>query len=522
MATLPLFEHTPLEDIPAIVNGIRATFRAHKSRPLEYRRVQLRKLYWGLHDNQDIIVEACKRDIGKSSFETHLTELGMVMNDIIYLADNLEKFAKDEPAEDVALANKLFGPKIRKDPLGTVLVIGAYNFPIQLSLGPLIGAISAGCTAVLKPSEAAPNAAAVMQKIIAEHLDPTAYTVIQGAIPETTALLDQRWDKIFYTGSANVGTIIAKKAAETLTPVALELGGKNPAIISKNADPRLAARRLLWNKILNAGQVCVSQNYILIDKEILPAFIKEIKIALKEFYPNGAQNSPDYGKIVNTRQFTRLKKMLDETSGKILLGGTMSEKDLFLEPTVVQVDSLTDSLVVDESFGPLIPVFAVTDLDEAIQIANEVDGTPLAIYPFGNSKETEKVLSQVRSGGAGVNDGCFHLSIPTLPFGGVGGSGTGAYHGRASFETFTHRRSITTTPGWVEGLLAIRYPPYSLAKQKKAAGMNARKPNFDRQGKRIGWLKWLVGGATGKPGLGLAVLIFAVSVRLYLQRRSKL
>jgi beta-apo-4'-carotenal oxygenase len=367
-----------------------------------------------LHDNQDLIVEACKRDIGKSSFETHLTELAMVMNDIIYLADNLAKFAKDEPAEDVAFANKLLGPKIRKDPLGIVLVIGygvlicssetkvtrmnadrcaahrAYNFPVQLSLGPFIGAIAAGCTAVLKPSEAAPNAAAVMQKIIAEVLDPSAYTVIQGAVPETTALLDQKWDKIFYTGSANVGTIIAKKAAETLTPVALELGGRNPAIITKNADPRLAARRLLWNKILNAGQVCVSQNYILIDKEILPAFLREIKIALKEFYPNGAQNSPDYGKIVNTRQFARLKRMLDETSGKIILGGTMDEKTLFLEPTVVQVDSLTDSLVVDESFGPLIPIYAVSNLDEAIQVANEVDGTPLAIYPFGNSRETEK------------------------------------------------------------------------------------------------------------------------------------
>jgi len=361
-----------------------------------------------------------------------------------------------------------------------------------------------------------------MQKVIAESLDPSAYTVIQGAVPETTALLDQKWDKIFYTGSANVGIIIAKKAAETLTPVALELGGRNPAIISRNADPRLAARRLLWNKILNAGQVCVSQNYTLVDKEILPAFLREIKIALTEFYPNGAQNSPDYGKIVNARQFARLKRMLDETSGKIVLGGTMDEKTLFLEPTVVEVNSLTDSLIVDESFGPLIPVLAVTDLDEAIQIANEVDGTPLAVYPFGNSKDTEKVLSQVRSGGAGVNDGCFHVSIPTLPFGGVGGSGTGAYHGRASFEAFTHRRSITTTPGWMEGMLDIRYPPYSLAKQKQFALMNNRKPNFDRKGNATGWLKWLVGGAKGKGGLGLAALIVAISVRLYLQRRSKL
>lgn len=229
-----------------------------------------------------------------------------------------------------------------------------------------------------------------MQKIIAESLDPSCYTVIQGAIPETTALLDQKWDKIFYTGSANVGTIIAKKAAETLTPVTLELGGRNPAIITKHADPKLAARRLLWAKTLNAGQVCVSQNFTLVDREILPAFLKEMKNALQEFYPQGVKNSPDYGRIVNLRQFQRLKKMLDESSGKIVIGGTMDESDLFIEPTVVQVESLDDSLIKDESFGPLLPVLPVTDLDEAIKIANEVHDTPLGVYSFGNKAEMEK------------------------------------------------------------------------------------------------------------------------------------
>lgn len=229
-----------------------------------------------------------------------------------------------------------------------------------------------------------------MQKIIAESLDPSSYTVIQGAIPETSCLLDQKWDKIFYTGSATVGTIIAKKAAETLTPVTLELGGRNPAIITKHADAKLAAKRLLWAKVLNAGQVCVGQNYTLIDKEIVPAFVQGLKASLQEFYPQGARNSPDYGRIVNQKQFARLKKMLDESKGKILLGGTMDEQDLFLEPTVVQIDSLEDSLVVEESFGPLLPIFPVTDLDEAIKIANEIHDTPLGIYPFGNKEEMEK------------------------------------------------------------------------------------------------------------------------------------
>ncbi|OCK81950.1 aldehyde dehydrogenase [Lepidopterella palustris CBS 459.81] len=507
MAKIPPFEHTALESIPTIANSIRDTFKSHKTRSIEYRVQQLRKLYWGLKDNQDLIAEACKRDLGKSGFETYVTEVGWCMNDIIFMSTNIARFAKDEPAEDITFTNRFFGPRIRKDPLGSVLIIGAYNFPIQLSLGPLIGAISAGCTAILKPSESAPYAAAAMQKIISESLDPSAYTVVQGAIPETTALLDQKWDKIFYTGSANVGTIIAKKAAETLTPVALELGGKNPAIISKNADARLAARRLLWAKVLNAGQVCVSQNYILVDKEILPAFIKELKAAVAEFYPQGVRDSPDYGRIVNARQFARLKKMLDDSRGKILMGGTMDEKDLFLEPTVMQVDSLTDSLVSEESFGPLIPVLPVSDLDEAIKIANEVDDTPLGIYPFGNKKETEKVLSQTRSGGASINDGFFHASIPTLPFGGVGSSGTGAYRGRASFDVFTHRRTVTTTPAWIEGMLDIRYPPYTLAKQKKFANMNELKPNFDRNGRTVGWFGWLLGMSKGKGGTGLAVVV---------------
>jgi len=243
---------------------------------------------------------------------------------------------------------------------------------------------------VLKPSENAPNAAAVMQNIIAKYLDASCFAVVQGAIPETTKLLEQKWDKIFYTGNATVGTIIAKKAAETLTPVTLELGGRNPAIITKNADPKLAARRLAWAKVMNAGQVCVSQNYILVDKEIMPAFIDGMKAAFKEYFPAGAKASPDYGRIVNNRQWSRLKKMLDESKGKILIGGTMDEADRFLEPTVVQVDSIDDSLMMDESFGPLIPVYPVSNLDEAIRIANSVHDTPLGIYPFGNKKETEQ------------------------------------------------------------------------------------------------------------------------------------
>ncbi|OAL45713.1 aldehyde dehydrogenase [Pyrenochaeta sp. DS3sAY3a] len=519
MAELPPFEHTPLEDIASTAAKIRASFLSHKTRPLEFRIQQLRKLYWAFKDNEALITEACKRDLGKSTFETYLVEISWCMNDAVWMAQNLPRFAKDEKPEDIPFTNKFMGPRIRKDPLGTALIIGAYNFPFQLSVGPLIGAIAAGCTAVVKPSESAPFAAAVLQKVIGESLDPSCYTVIQGAIPETTALLDQKWDKIFYTGSENVAKIIAKKAAETLTPLTLELGGRNPAIITKHADPKLAAKRLLWAKTLNAGQVCVSQNCTFIDREIVPAFIEEIKNALKEFYPNGARNSPDYGRIVNQRQFQRLKKMLDSTNGKIVVGGTMDESDLFIEPTVVQVNDINDSLVSDESFGPLLPILPVTDLDEAIKIANEVHDTPLGTYAFGNKKEMEQILSQTRSGGASLNDGFFHASIPTLPFGGVGTSGQGAYRGKASFDVFTHRRSVTTTPAWIESMLDIRYPPYTMKKRQKFAGMNEIKPNFDRQGRTLGWGSWFLGLLGLKS---LAVLIAAIGVRQYLQRRAKL
>lgn len=376
----------------------------------------------------------------------------------------------------------------------------------------MIGAIAAGCTVVLKPSENAPHAAAVMQNIVENYLDTSCYKVIQGAVPETTTLLNEKWDKIFYTGSATVGTIIAKKAAETLTPVALELGGRNPAIITKHADPRLAARRLFWAKLHNAGQVCVSQNYILIDKDILPQFLEELKIVIKEFYPAGIKSSPDYGRIVNNRQWTRLKKLLDESHGKILLGGTMDEADRFLEPTVVQVDDVKDSLLVNETFGPLIPIHPVTDLDEAIRLANEVSGTPLGIYPFGNKAETDRVLAETRSGGASVNDGFFHASIPTLAFGGVGESGQGSYRGKASFDCFTHRRSITTTPTWIEGMLSIRYPPYTSKKLAQFKQMTEKKPNFDREGKvKVGLVSWILslgaGNVTGGLGRYAAIIL---------------
>lgn len=402
------------------------------------------------------------------------------------------------------LANWPLKPRIRKEPLGCVLVLGAYNFPIQLTLGPYIGAIAAGCTAVLKPSEQAPNTAAVMESIIRQSLDSEAYKCVQGGIPQATALLDHPWDKIFYTGSERVGRIIARKAAEHLTPVCLELGGKNPAIVTQNADPYLAAKRLLWAKCLNAGQVCVGQNYILVQESILPTFINHLRTVLNEFYPNGAKNSDSYARIVNITQFNRMKKMLDASDGKILIGGSMDARSLFIEPTVIRVHSRSDSLLAEESFGPFIPVLPFSDLSEAISIVNDVESTPLGIYPFGNHLEVQRILDETRSGGASINDGFFHASIPMLEFGGVGSSGQGSYRGRASFDCFTHRRAVTETPWWMERMINVRYPPYTEAKLKQYMMLMGAKPNFDREGRvRRTWFSWLISlGGRGTNALG--------------------
>ncbi|KAK8219768.1 Hexadecenal dehydrogenase [Zalaria obscura] len=524
---LPELAHTPVGHIPVIHSTLVRSFAAHLTRPLSFRLTQLRKLYWAIKDHEKELLEACKRDLGKPYYETYLTEINWCLNDIIFVCKNLESWAREEKAKDIPLMHAVTRPKIRKEPLGAVLVIGAFNFPYQLSLGPLVGAIAAGCTAVLKPSENAPYAAAMMQRIIAERLDSSAYTVVQGAIPETTALLDCKWDKIFYTGSATVGTIISKKAAETLTPVTLELGGRNPAIVTRNADMRLAARRLLWTKHMNAGQICVSQNYILIDKEVLPTFLEQLKVAIKDFYPNGVRESEDYGRIVNEKQWQRIKKMLDSTSGKILIGGTMDAETKYLEPTVVEVTDPNDSLLTEESFGPLIPVVPVSDLDEAIRLANTIHATPLGIYPFGSKAEVSKILDSTRSGGASINDGFYHASISTLEFGGVGDSGSGSYRGKASFDAFTHRRVVTSTPGWVEGLLSIRYPPYK-GKMEKVKKMSEMKPDFDREGRVVkpGWLVWafLLGGNGFVQGLGRWAVILAVvfGYRGLRERQSKL
>lgn len=395
-------------------------------------------------------------------------------------------------------------PKIRKDPLGTVLVIGTFNFPLILAVLPVIGAIAAGNAVVLKPSENSPHVAAVVERAVTSALDPSCYRIVQGAIPETTALLDQKWDKICYTGSTAVGTIIAKKAAETLTPYTLELGGRNAAIVTRNANVKLAARRLTWGKIQNAGQVCISQNYNLVQDSVVDEFVAAMKTSLGQFYPSGTRNTEDYGRIVNARQFARIRALLASTTGKIVHGGDMDEEDRYISPTIVLCSSADDPILQEESFGPLIPILPFSTLDDAIKIAQSIDSTALGFYPFGSDAEVARMLDAIRSGGVSINDGFVHGAIQTLAFGGIGSSGQGAYHGKASFDCFSHQRSVTKTPYWAEKLFEVRYPPYA-GKVKKLRMLSASTPDFDRQGRevKLGFLRSLLGLGAKSPTGGL-------------------
>lgn len=386
---IPEYQATAVESIPAIAKKVRDTFSTHKTKNLEWRLVQLRKLYWAVNDHTEELKEALSRDLNKSDFESTLAEVEWVKQDCLHMIKNLKKFAKDEKLSDVALTYSMMNARVRKEPFGAVLIISPYNYPFQLLFSPFVGAIAAGCTAVLKPTEMAPATAMVIVNIM-KRLDQDAYAVVNGAIPETSALLNEKWDKIFYTGGAQVGTIIAKKAAETLTPICLELGGRNPAFVTKNANIPLAARRLLWGKAHNAGQVCLSHNYILVEKEVQQPLIDALNAQFKEFFPDGAKASPDLSRIINKRHYQRIKAMLDNTKGKIVMGGQTDESDLFIEPTAVLVDSMDDSMMVEESFGPIFSIYPVNSLDEALNVSNRVHRTPLSLFAFGSKAENKR------------------------------------------------------------------------------------------------------------------------------------
>jgi beta-apo-4'-carotenal oxygenase len=395
-AVVPEFVPTDVAAVAGIARTVADTFRARTTRPLEWRRVQLRRLYWALHDLQPLLTDALMRDLHRPPYETVLTELVMVADDCILALANLDRWAADERVTDMPLPLRALGHTVHKEPLGPVLVIGTYNFPLQMCLNPLVGAIAAGCTAVIKPSENAPATAAAIAHLVRERLDASAFAVVNGPVDRATALLDAgddpatRWGKILYTGNQHVAKIIARRAADSLTPCILELGGNNPAVVTNAADVSLAARRILWAVAVNAGQVCVKPNYVLVQRGVVDEFIAATRRHIAAFFPDGARQSPDFARMVNQAQFARVRGMIEGTNGTVVAGGETDEDELYIEPTYILVDDPSDPAMKDEAFGPLVAVLPFDDLDEAIAVANATCATPLAVYVFGSKSESEK------------------------------------------------------------------------------------------------------------------------------------
>ncbi|CCG81433.1 Aldehyde dehydrogenase [Taphrina deformans PYCC 5710] len=460
---------TPIADIDRYVQTARTAYLSNRTKPLEYRKTQLKKLFEALDDNLSVIQESLAKDFGKPGHEVYLTECLTLQGEIMEVLHDLPKWMKPR-AGLASFPFNLSRPQIFKEPLGVSLIIGAWNYPLFVTFGPLIGAIAAGCPAILKPSELAPNCAMVMQEIIHRYLDNDCYRVVQGAIPETTHLLnEQKWDSIFYTGGGAVGRIVAAAGAKNLTPVTLELGGKNAVIITKNADLKLAARRVAWGKFTNAGQTCVAPDYILFtDPGLEDKFTEEFRKQIADFYPEESWRKPGtFTRIVNENHFKRIKGLLDATSGQVVLGGHTDLSQRLIEPTLVGKCNFDDSLMTQEIFGPVLPMLQAKSLDDAISTLQHRDKS-LALYVFTNQKsEYEKLFHTVQSGGAMINDTMAHCGLTGLPFGGVGESGTGAHGGAAGFDSFSHTRSIVKQPTWFEYVFASRYAPYTPSKIKQ-------------------------------------------------------
>lgn len=451
-----------IPDQSGVVQRLRAAFDAGHLAEIPARKAQLRRLREMLADREDLFLAALAADLAKPPIEAYISDLAFTRAEVDHALAHLDGWARPRRVS-VPLVQQPARAEIRPEPLGVVLIIGPWNYPIQLLLAPLIGAIAAGNTAVIKPSELAPRCSAALAEAVGDFLDPDCVAVVEGGIPETQALLAERWDHIFYTGNGTVGRVVLQAAAQHLTPVTLELGGKSPVIVDRDANIAVAARRIAWGKFLNAGQTCVAPDYVLVHRAVEQPLLDALGRAVHDFYGDDPATSSDYGRIVNERHFDRLRRLAD-TGGTPVVGGTADRRDRFIAPTVLTDVDLSAPIMAEEIFGPLLPVIGVEDIDTAIAFVNERD-KPLALYVFSEDRATsERVISSTSSGGAAINATVLQLVVPSLPFGGVGPSGTGAYHGRAGFETFSHDKSVLTRPTRLDPPLT--YPPYSRWKEK--------------------------------------------------------
>lgn len=437
-------------------------FETGRTRDLAFRICQLQLLADAMRKNETVLEEALKKDLGKSVFESYATEIGFVLADIRYTIQNLQKWSAPKR---VRTPLYLFPgkSKIQKEPYGSVLILGPYNYPVQLLAEPLVGAIAAGNCAVLKPSELTPHVSEAMYQIVHSTFKEEYIACVEGGVEVNQELLSQKFDYIFFTGSERVGRIVMKAAAENLTPVTLELGGKSPVIIEKTANIKEAARRIAWGKLMNAGQTCVAPDYVLVDESRKQQFLTEMKTAFSHLYGKEIKKNPHFGRIVNERHMERLQKILEQDAKYLFCGGEADALQRYIEPAILDLGKDQNAASMQEElFGPILPVLSYHKLEDAVRFVNK-RAKPLALYLFTKKRSAERfVLERVSSGGVCVNDTISHLINPDLPFGGVGASGMGQYHGKYSFDTFTHEKSVFYKPA--DWNLPVCYPPFTKGK----------------------------------------------------------
>jgi aldehyde dehydrogenase (NAD+) len=501
--------YTTIDEIDSTLQTLRSIFQSNRTKDIRYRKWQLKQLYWLVFDNLDDIILALHTDLRAHEFEARFT-LKDLLDTISYHISHVESWAKDAVPDSGFVFTKVGQTAVRHEPRGVVLIIGAWNYPVSLTLKPLASAIAAGCCAIIKPSEVASSTADLMMSLAPKYLDPEAYAFVSGGAKETEYMLMHKFDHIFFTGSTQVGKHIAAAAAKHLTPCVLELGGQIPAIVTKTANVDLAAKRIAWAKFMNAGQVCLSVNHTFVDPDVHEEFLERIIHWNDKFTANEGESH--MSAIVNERHHTRVMNVLETTSGTIVCGGTSSSHSLKLPPTVVSGVQLSDTLMKQELFAPILPILA-TDLISAVRTISSMPHS-LALYIFSNDhSEIDFILNNTISGGVTVNDCLLHAGAQGAPFGGVGESGYGSYNGRYGFDAFTHKRTVVRLPNWLDRFMGFRYPPYDVGKSKNY--IMPAQPEFKRgetlENQKLGgdrWSKWFRGYLAGAVFGGAVAVMY--------------
>lgn len=444
-------------DVERMIEEQKQFYYTGATKPVAFRKAQLERLKAAIQKNDGVITEALKKDLGKSEFEAYATEIGFVLDSINYMSENLEEWMEPEPAK-TPLHLQPAKSFILREPYGSVLIIGPFNYPFQLIMEPLIGAIIGGNCAIVKPSETTPHVAEAIRTILEDAFPPYYIRVVEGEREEVTALIHAPFDYIFFTGSVNVGKVIMKAASERLTPITLELGGKSPAIVDQTADIDLAAKRIAWGKLMNKGQTCVAPDYVCVHESVKTEFLNKLIKNIRNFYGKDAQGSPDYGRIVSVQHFDRLAAIIEKEKANIISGGNLDRADLYIEPVVLDNIDFNSPSMEDELFGPILPVITYSDLPALVRKIRTLP-KPLSAYMFSeNDRAIEFFLDELPFGGGCINDTVSHVGSAYLPFGGVGTSGLNSYHGKYSFETFTHTKSILKKSTKLS--TNILFPPY--------------------------------------------------------------